>query len=206
MPKTKSSNRNKSLQSSSIPEIAIRNLPRCQRNPRPNLQSLKKTQTFKVDEIVESEDDLSTLVLLLILIFLVVNRTETLRPTKTTNVRQAVYSDSATETKSGGATPTYYGGYIFEYENDPAETAITDDTTIPVMRLHLHKTSYRYVWPVRIRQWQNHWQGSYCTEKEEASTRQGGLSGYLWCYDNPTLAPTRDDETSFLGTCAEENA
>lgn len=48
--------------------------------------------------------------------------------------------------------------------------------------------------------------GSYCMEMEEASTSQVGYSGYLWDYDNPSSAPTGDDETSFLGTCAEENA
>jgi len=47
--------------------------------------------------------------------------------------------------------------------------------------------------------------GSYCMEIEKASTSQVSYSGYLWCYDNPNSAPTGDDETSFLGTCAEEN-
>ncbi len=47
--------------------------------------------------------------------------------------------------------------------------------------------------------------GSYCMEIEETSTRQVDHSGYLWYYDDPSSAPTGGDETSFLGTCAEEN-
>ncbi len=53
-------------------------------------------------------------------------RADTNTPTETINDRQAVHPDSAMETESGGATPSYHGGYVFEYENDPAETAIAD--------------------------------------------------------------------------------
>jgi hypothetical protein len=133
-------------------------------------------------------------------------RAETPTPTKTINVRQAVNSDSATETESGGATPTYYGGYVFEYENDPAETAIAQDDDnssdaaasvqdiITAMSDQYESDNDKFAD-----------MGSYCMDIEEASTSQVGLSGYLWCYDDPSSAPTGGDETSFLGTCAEEN-
>lgn len=130
---------------------------------------------------------------------------ESLKPTPTIKGRQATYSDTATETESGGAG-TYYGGYVFQTDNDPAETAIAqddDNSSDQAASAQDIVTAMSDQYTANNDKFGS--QGSYCMDLEEASNSQVGLDGYLWVYDDPSSAPTGEDETSFLGTCTEES-